>query len=106
MKVQHLPLSELADLCCERRQAAVTSGYPKAIRELRIVPLNEWLTPEARIQVNREVKGELDELQDALGRGPLFGDLSSGKHVPTDGCRSGQSHRNDNNFLEVSECHE
>ncbi|KIO28944.1 hypothetical protein M407DRAFT_174394 [Tulasnella calospora MUT 4182] len=106
MKVQHLPLSELADLCRERRQAAVTSGYPKTIKELRIFPLNEWLKPESRSQVSREVKGSLMNCKTRLGEGCSFGDLSSGKHVPTDGCRSHQSHHNDNKFFEVLECHE
>ncbi|KAG8909278.1 hypothetical protein FRC01_007032, partial [Tulasnella sp. 417] len=64
------PLSRLAEVCRERRQAAEASGHPKAIRELHISPLSAW-SINSHIEVHPTVEEKLDKLQDALGEGQL-----------------------------------
>ncbi|KAG8893577.1 hypothetical protein FRC01_013498, partial [Tulasnella sp. 417] len=70
--VEHPPFLELGEVFRERRQAAATSGYPCAIKELHISPLHSRLEQVANNQVDRKTAVELDKLQDALGGGRLY----------------------------------
>lgn len=69
--MQDPPFSELGEMCRERRGAALRSGSPKAIKELRISPKGAWLGPQYN-RFDHTPEEELDKLQDALGGGQLY----------------------------------